>query len=97
MRVLTSDRFGRWTRGIGLVALVALVWVLFVPGGVFWTAVLASSVIGAAVATAVLVRSRQVPTLAQAIATARAEPVAALAGSRFTSGAGLRPRGERAP
>ncbi len=75
MRMITSDIFDRWTRGAGLVALVALVWAVVVPEGIFWTAVLAAGLMGAAVATAVLVRSRQVPTLAQVIASAEAEPV----------------------
>ena len=38
MRVMTSDIFDRWTRGAGLVALVALVWAVVVPDGIFWTA-----------------------------------------------------------
>jgi hypothetical protein len=75
MRVWTSDRFGRWTGGLGLVALAALTWPLFVPGGVFWAAVVAAGLIGSVVATAVLVRSRQVPSLAEVIASAEAEPV----------------------
>jgi len=75
MNVLTSDRFGRWTRGLGLVALVALAWSVLVPGGIFWTAVLVAGLIGSAVAAAFLVRSRQVPSLAQVIARVDAEPV----------------------
>jgi hypothetical protein len=75
MRVRTSDRFGRWTGGLGLVALVALAGSLFVSGGLFWTAVVAAGLIGSVVATAVLVRSRQVPSLAEVIARAEAEPV----------------------
>ena len=74
MRVLTSDRFGRWTGGLGLVALMALAWSIFVPGGFFWAAVVAAGLVGSAVATAFLVRSRQVPSLAQVIARAEAEP-----------------------
>ena len=74
MRVITSDRLGQWTRGLGLVALVALAWSLFVPGGFFWAAVLGAGLIGSAVATAFLRRSRQVPSLAQVIARAEAEP-----------------------
>lgn len=83
-RASTSDRFGRWTRGLGLLALVALAWSIFVPGGLFWAAVLASGLVGSAVATAFLVRSRQVPSLAQVIATAEREP-------------GAVPRGEGKP
>ena len=74
MRVLTSDRLGRWTHRIGLVSLVVLAWAILAPGGAFWTAVLAASLVGAAVATALLVRSRQVPSLAQVIAIAETEP-----------------------
>ena len=77
MRVRTLDGFGRWTGGLGLVALVALAGSLFVAGGMFWTAVGAAGLIGAVVATAVLVRSREVPSLAEVIATAEAEPVGA--------------------
>jgi len=77
MRVLTSDRLGRWTRGIGIVALVTLAWAVFVPDGSFlWAAVLAAGLIGSAVATAILVRTRSVPSLAQVIASAEAEPIA---------------------
>ena len=75
MRVSTSDRLGNWTRGIGLVALVVLAWSAWAPAGFFWTAVLAAGVIGAAAATALLVRSRKVPSLADVIASAEAEPV----------------------
>jgi len=95
MRVMTSDIFHRWTRGAGIVALVALVWAVVVPDGIFWTAILATGLMGAAVATAVVVRRRQVPTLAQVIATAEAEPVVTPAGLRNTGGAGLRSRGEQ--
>ena len=95
MRVMTSDIFDRWTRGAGLVALVALVWAVVVPDGIFWTAVLAAGLMGAAFATAVLVRSRQVPTLAQVIASAEAEPVVVPAPGGYAGGARLRPIGER--
>jgi hypothetical protein len=92
---MTSDIFDRWTRGAGLVALVALVWAVVVPDGVFWSVVLAAGLIGAAVATAVLVRSRNVPTLAQVIASAEAEPVVGPASAGYAGGAGLRSRGEQ--
>jgi len=95
MRVMTSDVFDRWTRGAGTVALAALIWAVVVPEGIFWTAVLAAGLMGAAVATAVVVRSRQVPTLAQVIASAEAEPVFGPAPGGYTSGAALRPIGER--
>jgi hypothetical protein len=78
MRVMTSDLFSGWAQGAGLVALAALVWAVVVPDGVFWSAVLAASLIGAAIATTLLVRSRQVPTLAQVITSAKAEPALAL-------------------
>jgi len=99
MRVMTSDNFDRWTRGAGLVALVALVWAVVVPDGIFWTAILAAGLMGAAVATSILVRSRQVPTLAQVIASSTAEPQPVLVPSPggYTSGARLSPRGERKP
>jgi uncharacterized membrane protein YczE len=82
MKVLTTDRFDRWTRGLGLVALVALAWSLFVPGGLFWGAILTAGLIGSAVATALLVRSRQVPSLAQVIASAETEPVVGVGGRK---------------
>jgi len=94
MRVMT-DIFDHWTRGAGFVALVVLVWAVVVPDGVFWSIVLAAGLIGAAVATAVLVRSRSVPTLAQVIASAEAEPVVAPARAEYAGGAGLRSRGEQ--
>ena len=97
MRVMTSDIFDRWTRGAGIAALGALVWAVVVPEGIFWTSVLAAGLMGVAVATAVLVRSRQVPTLAQVIATAEAEPVVVPSLGGYTSGARLRPIGERKP
>jgi hypothetical protein len=75
MNVMTSDRFGRWTRGLGIAALAALAWSALVPGGLFWTAILVAGLMGSAFATALLVRSRQVPSLAQVIARAEAEPV----------------------
>jgi hypothetical protein len=95
--MITSDIFDRWTRGAGLVALVALVWAVVVPDGIFWTAILAAGLMGAAGATAVLVRSRQVPTLAQVIASAEAEPVVVPVSGGYAGGARLRPIGERKP
>ena len=99
MRMMTSDTFDHWIRGAGLVALVALVWAIVVPNGIFWSAVLATSLMGAAVATTLLVRSRQVPTLAQVIASATAEPALVLVPSPagYTNAAGLRPLGDGKP
>jgi hypothetical protein len=95
MRVLTLDRVGHWTRWAEVLALAALAWALFVPGGVFWTGVLAGCLIGSAVATAVLVHSRSFPTLTQLMGGAGAEPVVGRSGAR--GGASLHPRGERTP
>jgi hypothetical protein len=99
MRMMTSDTFDRWTRGAGIVALVALVWAVVVPDGIFWTAILAVGLMGAAVATSILVRSRQAPTLAQMIASATAEPALVLVPSPagYTNAAGLRPLGDGKP
>jgi len=99
MRMLTSDRFGRWTRGAGIVVLVTLAWAVLVPDRLFWTALVAAGLIGSAVATAALVRSREVPSLAQVIASAEAEPVVLPSGRGYTSEAGIRPSpiGERKP
>jgi hypothetical protein len=99
MRVMMSDLFGRWVQGAGLVALVALVWAIVVPDGIFWNAVLALGVVGAAIATTLLVRSRQTPTLAQMIASATAEPALVLVPSPagYTNAAGLRPLGDGKP
>jgi hypothetical protein len=98
MRMMRSDTFDRWIRGAGLVALVALVWAVVVPDGIFWSAALATSV-GAAIATTLLVRSRQAPTLAQVIASATAEtaPVLVPSPAGYTNAAGLRPLGEGKP
>ena len=74
MRVMTSDLFGRWALGAGLVALLALVWASVVPNGIFWNAVLVLGLVGAAIATTLVVRSRQAPTLAQVITSATAGP-----------------------
>ena len=95
MRVITLDRVGNWTRGAGLLALAALAWAVFVPGGVFWTGVLAGSLIGSAVATALLVHGPASATLTQLIGQAGARPVAGSRGSR--GGARLRPGKERTP
>ena len=85
MRVLAADRVDRWIRGTGIVALVVLAWAVFLPDGSFlWTAVLAAGLIGSAVATSILVRSRSVPSLAQVIASAEAEPLAVPAGRGHT-------------
>jgi hypothetical protein len=99
MRVMMSDLFGRWAQGAGLVALVALAWAIVVRDGIFWNAVLALGLVGAAVATTLVVRSRQVPTLAQMIASATAEPALVLVQSPagYPSAAGLRPIGEGKP
>jgi len=99
MRVMTLDIFDHWTRGAGIAALVVLLWAVVVPDGLFWTIVLAVGLIGAAVATAVLVRGRSVPTLAQVIAAAEAERVVVPAPAGYRSGAEIRPspRGEVQP
>jgi len=96
MRELTVDRVWQWTRGADILALAALVWVVFVPGGVFWTGVLAGGLIGSAIATALLVHNPTIPTLTQLIGGAGAKPVAGLSGSRH-GGSTLRPGGERTP
>ena len=100
MRVLASDRVDRWIRGTAMLALVVLAWAVFLPDGAFfWTAVLAAGLVGSAIATAFLVRSRAVPSLAQVIARAEAELVAVPAGGGHTGEAGNRPRtrGEQEP
>ena len=79
MRVMMSDLFSRWAQVVGLAALVALVWAIVVPNGVFWGVALAVGLVGAAIATTLLVRSRQVPTLAQVITSATAETAPLLA------------------
>ena len=92
MRVLTVDRVWHWTRGADILALAALAWAVFVPGGVFWTGVLAGCLIGSSVAAALLVHSPARATLTQLIGRAGPEPVPALSGAR--GGARLRPGGE---
>jgi hypothetical protein len=81
MRVMMSDLFSRWAPGAGLVALVALVCAIVVPHGLFWSAGLAAGLLGAAIATSLVVRSRQAPTLAQVITSATAETATVLARS----------------
>lgn len=97
--MMTSETFERWIRGAGLVALVALVWAVVAPEGIFWTAILAVGLMGAAVATTLLVRSRQAPTVAQMIASATAEPALVLVPipAGYPSAARVRPLGERKP
>ena len=97
MRLITSDRFGRWSRGAGLVTLLVLAWVVFQPGGLFWTAVVAAGLVGSVFATTLLVRSRSNPTLAQVITSAETEPVVVPADGAYASGARLRSTGERRP
>jgi hypothetical protein len=82
MRVLATERVERWTRGLGLVALVVMVWSVFVPGALFWGAILAAGLVGSTVATALLVRSRRVPSLAQVIASAEAEAAVGVGAGR---------------
>jgi hypothetical protein len=84
MSQLTSDRFARSTRGAGIAALLVLAWAVLVPGGVFWSAVVAAALVGTTLATVALVRSRSRPSLAQVIATAEGDGIAV-------------PRGERRP
>jgi hypothetical protein len=84
MRVITSDRVVRWTSGAGLIALGALGWAVFAPGGAFWSAGLVAGLVGTALITAAVVRSRANPTLAQVIDTAE-----------HVDEIGPRPRGER--
>jgi len=95
---LASERFGRWTRGTGIVALVALAWVV-VSDGLFWSAVVAAGLIGSTVAVSALLRRRQIPSLARVITIGEAEPLAVPAGCGYTSGAAIpqSPRGERKP
>jgi hypothetical protein len=73
MSLLLSDQYARWARGAGFAALVMLAWAVVGPGGLFWNAVAAAAVVGATIATVVLVRSRSQPSLAQVIATAETE------------------------
>jgi len=96
---MVSDLFGRWAQGAGLVALVALVWAVVVPDGIFWSVALALGLVGAAIATTAVVRSRQVPTLAQMITSAKAEtaPVLVPSPAGYASAAGRRPLGDGKP
>ncbi len=80
MRVSTSNRFNLRTLGTGMMALVALGWAIFLPGSLFWTSALAAGLIGSAAATAILVRNRSIPSLAQVIANAEAELALVTAG-----------------
>jgi hypothetical protein len=98
MRVIESDRLSHWASAGGLVALGGLAWVLYVPGGRFWSAALAAGLVGSALATMLLVRQRAVPSLAQVVASAEAEPVATPAGGRGQADRpGLGMTGERKP
>jgi hypothetical protein len=69
-----SDQFARWARGGGIAALVVLAWAVLGPGGVFWNTIMAAGVVGAVIATVILVRSRSRPSLAQVIARIEREP-----------------------
>ena len=76
MRVMMSDPFSRFAQGAQIVALVALAWAILAPGGMFWNAVVAAGLVGVAIATTLVVRSRQLPTLAQVITSAVDAPAA---------------------
>jgi Na+/H+ antiporter NhaC len=97
MRVITAEGFNSWTQGAGIAGLVLFAWALVMPGGLFWGAALAAGVVGSAVATVLVRRSRSVPTLAQVIASAEAEPAVIANGIGCEGAARLRPRGERKP
>jgi hypothetical protein len=75
---IALERLAYWTGGI---ALVVLAWAVLAPGGLLWTAVLALGAIGAATATGLLAHSRRIPTLAQVIASAQAEPAGGRSGN----------------
>jgi hypothetical protein len=62
--------------------MAALGWAVFVPDGAFWTAALAAGLVGSAIATAFVARSRRVPSLAQVIENAEREPIVATGGER---------------
>jgi len=91
MRELTVGHLETWIRGGTLIALMVLAWAVLVPGALFWTAALALGLVGITLATTLLVRSRRVPSLAQVIATAQAEPVL-VAGRGRSSESGPGPR-----
>ena len=98
MKELTLNRIGYWTRGAGVVALLALAWTIFVPGGgLLWSAALAAGLVGTAIAIAVITHNRSIPSLAQVITHAEDEPGIGQARGGYTGGAGLRSRGERKP
>ena len=97
MSVLAMERFGRFASVAGLVGVCVLVGAVLVPGGLFWTAILTAALGGSAVATVVLMRSRGNPTLAQVVATAKAEYRARPSRVGPSSEAGLRARGESKP
>ena len=79
--------------GRDVLALAALTWLVFVPGGVFWSGVLAGCLIESATAIVLLLHNPTIPTLTQLIGGAEAEPVFGLSGARG-GGAPLRPGGE---
>ena len=97
MTTARLERFGGWTRAVGVAALMALAWAVLVPGGLFWSAVTVAGLVGSAAATALLMRSRSRPTLAQVITSAEAESVGVGVGVGYRGGAGLHPRGEGKP
>lgn len=94
--MITTENLIRWVTGTGLVALAALAWAVYLPGG-FWTAALAASLVGSTVATALVIRSRSVPSPARVNRTAGADRVPATVQRARPGGAALRPEGERKP
>jgi hypothetical protein len=72
MQVLAVDGFEKWLWG-AFVALVALLTAVLVPGALSWAVVLGLGLIGVAIATVALVRSRRAPSLAQVITDAQSE------------------------
>jgi hypothetical protein len=95
MRVPSSEVVGRWAQGAGLLALGVLAWGVFVRDDLFWAGIVAAGAIGSVTATAILVRSRSIPTLAEVIAHAEAEPAVVPVAGGSTGGARLRSRGGR--
>jgi hypothetical protein len=90
---------------MGIVVIVALVWVVLTDG-LFWSAIVAAGLIGSTAATSALLRRRRIPSPARlitigegGITIGEAEPRAVPAGCGYTSGAAIpqSPRGERKP
>ena len=92
MSPLAYDRLEGMIRVAAVLALLALAWGVVAPGPLLGSAVVVLGLIGVALATVIVVRTRRVRTLAQVVADIRETPPVDAAGPAGSAGVH---RGER--